>query len=462
MNRYSFNNGKKERIFTKVDDKELPPTDATTELWDNLYKSNTSIDMDNEELKELLKRYEDVEIHRNERITREEILNSIKSVPNWKAPGPDMIQGYYLKYLEIMKEDIIDVINEWYILETIDEEYCKTNTTLIWKGGDKDNPANYRPISCANIIYKIYTNILQRKIKKQLKDNKIKINNSQYGCKEGVLASKEALMINNLMQMKLKKEGSGYCEIYYDLVKAYDSINHKWMMEVLRNYKISTKICNIIEDIVSKWKIKLKYSTDVICEIKLQNGILQGDTMSPLLFILALDPLMNKLDEEIIGVKINENEKLNKLIYMDDLKVYINENEDIEYIDKRIIQLYSNIGMKINEKKSGYAVHGNIISPQSIKDKYPEVTEDNKYKYLGLQIYEVNKDKFNEEFIVGKISKNLEEIKKLDLNNKTTIKCINTQIMSLIRYFIGSIIFSIGCLNKIDTLIRKALMKWII
>ena len=117
-----------------------------------------------------------------------------------------MIQGYYLKYLEILKEDIIDVINEWYILETIDEEYCKTNTTLIWKGDDKDNPANYRPISCANIIYKIYTNILQRKIKKQLKDNKIKINNSQYGCKEGVLASKEALMINNLMQMKLKKK----------------------------------------------------------------------------------------------------------------------------------------------------------------------------------------------------------------------------------------------------------------
>ena len=80
-------------------------------------------------------------------------------------------------------------------------------------------------------------------------------------------------------------------------------------MEVLRNYKISTKICNIIEDIVSKWKIKLKYSTDVICEIKLQNGILQGDTMSPLLFILALDPLRNKVDEEIIGGKIKENEK---------------------------------------------------------------------------------------------------------------------------------------------------------
>ena len=73
-----------------------------------------------------------------------------------------MIQGYYLKYLNILQEDIIDIINEWYILETIDEEYCKTNTILIWKCGDKDNPANYRPISCANIIYIKYTQIFYR------------------------------------------------------------------------------------------------------------------------------------------------------------------------------------------------------------------------------------------------------------------------------------------------------------
>ena len=106
---------------------------------------------------------------------------------------------------------------------------------------------------------------------------------------------------------------------------------------------ILSGICNIIEDIVSKWKIKLPYSTEVICEIKLQTGILQGDTMSSLSFILASDPLMNKLDKEIIGVKISENEKLNKLIYMDDLKVYINKKEDAEKIDNKIIRLYNSI-----------------------------------------------------------------------------------------------------------------------
>ena len=64
--------------------------------------------------------------------------------------------------------------------------------------------------------------------------------------------------------MKLKKEKYGYCEIYYDLLKAYDSINHKWMLNVLKEYKISNKIYNIINDIINKWKIKLKYKKEMV------------------------------------------------------------------------------------------------------------------------------------------------------------------------------------------------------
>ena len=72
-----------------------------------------------------------------------------------------------------------------------------------------------------------------------------------------MLAAKEALIINNNLQMKLKQQKTPYCELYYDLVKAYDSVNHEWMKKVLEEYKISKKIIRIIKDIISKWIIKL-------------------------------------------------------------------------------------------------------------------------------------------------------------------------------------------------------------
>ena len=110
-------------------------------------------------------------------------------------------------------------------------------------------------------------------------------------------------------------------------------------------------------------------------------------------------------------------------------------------------------------KKSGITIHNNMNVNKELIDKYPLVTKGNKYKYLGLKIYEVNNNIDNEEFILSKITETLEEIKKLELNNRNTIKCINVQVMSQIRYFIGVVIFTVKCLNKIDMIVRKTLKE---
>ena len=65
-----------------------------------------------------------------------------------------------------------------------------------------------------------------------------------------------------------------------------------------------------------------------------------------------------------------------------------------------------------------------------------EFVSSHRYKYLGLHIYEVNKNEENEEFIIKKINETLNELEPLDLNNKTIIRCINTQVMGQIRYYI--------------------------
>ena len=110
-------------------------------------------------------------------------------------------------------------------------------------------------------------------------------------------------------------------------------------------------------------------------------------------------------------------------------------------------------------KKSGITIHNNMEVNKELIDKYPMVTKENKYKYLGLKIYEVNNNIDNEEFILGKITETLEIIKKLELNNRNTIKCINVQVMSQIRYFIGAVIFTVRCLDKIDKLVNKILKE---
>ena len=49
----------------------------------------------------------------------------------------------------------------------------------------------------------------------------------------------------------------------------------------------------------------------------------------------------------------------------------------------------------------------------------------------------------------------LNELEPLDLDNRTIIKCINTQVIGQIRYYIGSVIFTVGCMESVDIIIRR-------
>ena len=74
---------------------------------------------------------------------------------------------------------------------------------------------------------------------------------------------------------------------------------------------------------MESWRVELTSGNDKLGEVNIRRGILQGDTLSPLLFVLALIPLttlLNGLDQDY---RMGKNRgKINHLLFMDDLKLY--------------------------------------------------------------------------------------------------------------------------------------------
>ena len=60
-----------------------------------------------------------------------------------------------------------DVLNELWENENIPEELLQARLVLIFKKGDTNDLANYRPISLLNAVYNIYAAILPKRIEKQ-------------------------------------------------------------------------------------------------------------------------------------------------------------------------------------------------------------------------------------------------------------------------------------------------------
>ena len=96
---------------------------------------------------------------------------------------------------------------------------------------------------------------------------------------------------------------------------AYDMVLQTWIIECLKMYKISNKVINLT-------KVELTARGQTLAEEKIQRSIFQGDLW---LFVIAMMPLNYILRKctEGGGYKFTIlQEKINHLIYMDDIKLF--------------------------------------------------------------------------------------------------------------------------------------------
>ena len=106
-------------------------------------------------------------------------------------------------------------------------------------------------------------------------------------------------MIDRMITEDAKKKNRNACFMWIDFQKAYDSISHSWLSKILNIYKIDTVSKNFILNMMPNWKTQMKIrhkEGEMMTEdIKISNGIFQGDSLSPLLFCLAFTPIANIL-----------------------------------------------------------------------------------------------------------------------------------------------------------------------
>ena len=76
-----------------------------------------------------------------------------------------------------------------------------------------------------------------------------------------------------------------------DLKKAFDRVSHTYMLAVLRKLGLPPRFCTMVKCLYSGRFSKLLVNGDLSSSFCIKRGVLQGDPLSPLLFVLALEPM---------------------------------------------------------------------------------------------------------------------------------------------------------------------------
>ena len=102
-------------------------------------------------LKEL-KEQTQVEQQNNLTINLEKLGATLRKIPNWKAPGPDNLQGFWLKNMTKHHKHMAMQLQECLMGKGVPEWMTKGRTVLVIKDKTKgDAVGNYRPITCLPI-----------------------------------------------------------------------------------------------------------------------------------------------------------------------------------------------------------------------------------------------------------------------------------------------------------------------
>ena len=145
--------------------------------------------------------------------------------------------------------------------------------------------------------------------------------NEQKGCRRKTRGTKDQLLIDKLVLKDCKKRCTNLSMAWIDYRKAYDMVPHSWIVECMSMFRIAENVKTCIESSMENWKIELTSLVESLGQVDIRRRIFQGNSLSPLLFVICMIPLSLVLRKAKAGYEFRGKQlKINHLLFMDDLK----------------------------------------------------------------------------------------------------------------------------------------------
>ncbi len=248
------------------------------------------------------------------------------------------------------------------------------------------DPLNYRGITLACSMYKLYCNILNSHLAKWAVVNGL-IVDGQNGFRPGRSCIDQIRTPTNIVETRKNMKKSTFTA-FIDFSKAFDRINQNLLWHKLQHLGIPDKLFSTLQCIYGHVQYCVRINGVRTDWFNVSSGLKQGCLLSPILFNLYINDLVLLLNNAGHGVDL-DGVKVNVLLYADDLFFVANCEQDFQAMLDILHQWCLTCCMAVNSKKSLIVHFLPVSMARSIFIFH--IWDDpihyvNKYKYLGLLI----------------------------------------------------------------------------
>ena len=279
---------------------------------------------------------------------KDEAMAALSSLRLGRSPGPDQVASEQLVLAhESIAEQLTVLLNKLIEGDDVPAPLVQATVTLLYKKGDPNDIANFRPISLVSGIYKALTRACLTRMEKTLNEHE---SPTQTGFRRGFSTIHN---IHTLKQLAEKSKEYGGFPIYLALVdfqKAFDQVEWSALWTALTGYGIHPHLISLLKRLYENSITHVIVNGQKI-EVNIKRGVKQGDTLSPQLFNVTLRHALDQIDWGDNGVKMG-GKYLSSLEYADDLTIVAQSRPQLLKMLKIVKEASATVGLSINVKKT--------------------------------------------------------------------------------------------------------------